>query len=119
MNNLDKAGIYIITNNINNKKYVGKAKRKIKYRWKDHCKNAIYLNLDTYLYRAIRKYGKENFTIEILDEEYTYGSNGYRVKNWREYKAQEIIIYNPTLVNTRMEPTITKNSFEVDDEVVF
>ena len=31
---------------------------------------------------------------EILDEEYTYGSNGYRVKNWREYKAQEIIIYN-------------------------
>lgn len=39
---------------------------------------------------------------EILDEEYTYGSNGYRVKNWREYKAQEIIIYNPTLVNTRM-----------------
>ena len=56
---------------------------------------------------------------EILDEEYIYGSNGYRVKNWREYKAQEIIIYNPTLVNTRMEPTITRNSFEEDDEVVF
>ena len=71
MNNLDKAGIYIITNNINNKKYVGKAKRKIKYRWKDHCKNAIYLNLDTYLYRAIRKYGIDNFTIELLDEEYS------------------------------------------------
>ena len=29
------------------------------------------MNLDTYLYRAIRKYGKENFTIEILDEEYS------------------------------------------------
>lgn len=71
MNNLDKAGIYIITNNINNKRYVGKAKRKIKYRWKDHCKNAIYLNLDTYLYRAIRKYGIDNFTIELLDEEYS------------------------------------------------
>ncbi len=56
---------------------------------------------------------------EILEEEYTYGSNVYRLENWREHKAQEIITYEPTLVNTQIRSFKTENSFEDDDEIIF
>jgi len=52
--------IYLITNKINNKQYIGKTSQSLDKRWYQHCKNAEY-GLDTYLYRAIRKYGVENF----------------------------------------------------------
>lgn len=45
-------GIYKITNNINNKCYIGQS-RNIEKRWRDHK----YSNLDYPLYRAFRKYG--------------------------------------------------------------
>ena len=61
--------IYKITNNINGKIYIGKTMRSIKQRWKEHlanikkeeCKNRP-------LYRAINKYGVENFSIEKIEE---------------------------------------------------
>jgi group I intron endonuclease len=57
--------IYLITNTVNGKRYIGKTSRTIEVRWYHHCKNAEY-GLDNYLYKAIRKYGKDNFTIEYL-----------------------------------------------------
>ena len=57
--------IYIITNKLNNKRYIGKTAKTIEERWYQHCKNAEY-GVDTYLYRAIRKYGSENFSVEFL-----------------------------------------------------
>jgi predicted RNA-binding Zn-ribbon protein involved in translation (DUF1610 family) len=63
-------GIYKITNKINNKCYVGQSDN-IKRRWKDHKKDAFWQNGDCYeypLYRAIRKYGVENFYFEVLEE---------------------------------------------------
>ena len=59
--------IYLVTNNVNGKRYIGKTTQAIEKRWYQHCKNAEYGN-DTYLYRAIRKYGKDNFTVEVLCE---------------------------------------------------
>lgn len=59
--------IYLITNTINCKRYIGKTTQSLEKRWYQHCKNAEY-GQDTYLYRAIRKYGKNNFTIENLCE---------------------------------------------------
>ena len=59
--------IYKITNIINDKIYIGKAKDYIK-RFKDHLYNA--LNGDEgcpALYNAIRKYGPENFTTKRID----------------------------------------------------
>lgn len=56
-------GIYKITNNINNKVYIGKSVN-ISKRWSQH-KNAT----DTSpLHKAIQKYGIENFQLEILEE---------------------------------------------------
>lgn len=63
------AYIYCITNNVNGKKYVGKTTSSIKRRFKEHlcdCENRKRENRP--LYSAMRKYGKENFTIEMLEE---------------------------------------------------
>lgn len=60
------AFIYKITNLINNKCYIGKTERTINERWHEHLKNRKKLNLP--LYKALNKYGIENFTIEILEE---------------------------------------------------
>lgn len=58
-------GIYKITNLINQKSYIGQS-IDIKRRWKDHRK-AIQTG-ENYLYRAIRKYGIENFSFEVIKE---------------------------------------------------
>lgn len=61
------AYIYKITNKINNKIYIGKTERSIEERWKEHCSHIkVYPNIP--LYRAISKYGKDNFSIEIIEE---------------------------------------------------
>ena len=65
--------IYKITNLINNKIYIGQTNITIEERFKQHIYNSFNhkQNKDEYDYpvhRAIRKYGKENFTIEILEE---------------------------------------------------
>ena len=64
-----KTGIYKITNNINNKCYIGRAIN-INRRWTVHKRRAIIPNkeYDKYLYRAFRKYGIENFSFEVLEE---------------------------------------------------
>ena len=56
-------GIYSIRNNLNNKIYIGQSVH-IERRWVEHClpssKSVISM--------AIKKYGKENFTFQILEE---------------------------------------------------
>lgn len=67
----NKIGIYAITNIKNNKKYVGKSTN-IQKRWYDHRSKALHpRKKDEYnklLYQDIRKFGLENFYIEILEE---------------------------------------------------
>lgn len=63
-------GIYKITNLINNKIYIGQSTN-IKKRWNDHKSSAFNDNSKVYdypLYRAIRKYGLDNFSFEIIEE---------------------------------------------------
>lgn len=60
------ACIYKITNTINNKVYIGETTRTINARWRQHKARAKDSQYTEYLYRAIRKYGIENFTIEEL-----------------------------------------------------
>ena len=58
--------IYKITNLINNKIYIGKTKKDIETRFKEHLQNAIN-NCQYNLSKAIRKYGIDNFNIEMID----------------------------------------------------
>lgn len=63
-------GIYKITNKVNGKCYIGQAVD-IERRWRKHksaYKNPQSPNYDYPLYRAMRKYGIENFTFETLEE---------------------------------------------------
>lgn len=63
-------GIYKITNILNGKVYIGQS-QDINRRWKEHRYRAFQSNAqqyEGYLYRAIRKYGIDNFTFEILEE---------------------------------------------------
>lgn len=58
--------IYKITNTINDKVYIGKTTRTIEERWKEHL-NSIK-DKDFKIYRAFRKYGVKNFSIESIEE---------------------------------------------------
>lgn len=59
-------GIYKITNTINNKSYIGQSIN-IASRWAEH-KRLSATKDQRIIYRAIRKYGLENFTFEVLEE---------------------------------------------------
>ena len=53
--------IYKITNKINGKAYIGQTTRSPKLRFKEHSRSSYPLG------NAIRKYGMDNFTLDILD----------------------------------------------------
>ena len=60
--------IYCYTNKLNNKKYVGQTKSTLKNRHRQHMYevNNDGHGHDYHLHNAIRKYGIENFSLEIL-----------------------------------------------------
>lgn len=61
--------IYKITNNVNQKIYIGKTSTSIEERWKNHCKDSKAETKEKRpLYSAIRKYGIECFSIEQIEE---------------------------------------------------
>lgn len=62
--------IYKITNQINNKIYIGKTSLpSIIDRWKEHVSDSKSRNKEKRpLYEAFKKYGIENFTIEEIEE---------------------------------------------------
>ena len=61
--------IYKITNDINNKVYIGKTAFSIEKRFKEHCKDAFRdRNEKRPLYMAMQKYGIEHFHIEQIEE---------------------------------------------------
>ena len=65
--------IYLINNLVNGKVYIGSSteSRGIYQRWKEHVKNSKYKEGYSYnypLYKAMRKYGIENFIYEVIED---------------------------------------------------
>lgn len=58
-------GIYKITNQCNGKIYIGQSKD-IEERWKEHKRKMWVRN--TLLYQAMREFGIDNFTFEVIEE---------------------------------------------------
>lgn len=71
--------IYKIENHINNKVYIGQTINTIQRRYNGTSLKAIYENMhNDHLRRAMRKYGLDNFSIEILIESDSIDElNGY------------------------------------------
>lgn len=59
--------IYIITNLLNNKQYIGLTKRGLNLRFNEHKRSSINGH-KTHLYNAMRKWGVDNFSIALLEE---------------------------------------------------
>ena len=60
-------GIYKIENLINGKKYIGQTIQRPSHRWAHHKCASGRKFVDTYIDRAIAKYGEENFKFEVID----------------------------------------------------
>lgn len=88
--------IYKITNIQNNKVYIGQSIRPIKERFKRHMSDGLNNILDTHLARAIRKYGKSNFTIEEIDKATTQEELNIKEQFWIRYYDSIDLGYNET-----------------------
>ena len=112
--------IYMITNEINGKIYIGQTRRSIETRWKEHLKSK-----DNYpIHVAMRKYGIENFTIKELEKcdnqfldqkeieyiEYydSYNSN----KGYNATKGGEGAIYEAALEWIRSHPQEVRENLD-------
>ena len=61
------SGIYLITNTINGMQYVGQSVD-MSQRWSQHKTTAKNIKETADLYQAMREYGIDNFTCEVLEE---------------------------------------------------
>ena len=87
--------IYKITNDINNKIYIGKTRLSIEKRWKEHLNDYNKRrNEKRPLYDAMNKYGIEHFHIEKIEET---NNPEEREKYWIEYYGSFKNGYNATI----------------------
>lgn len=86
--------IYKITNNVNNKVYIGQTvQTNAKMRWYSHCDYARK-GKKSYLYDSMRKYGIDQFHWEIIDQATTLEELNTKEQQWLEYYRSSGIVYN-------------------------
>lgn len=85
------AGIYKITNKINNKVYIGMTTKDIEVRWKQHLKVSKSKNDKNHrlIHKAILKYGVKNFTFDKL-----YETDVINLEHLKELEISYIEQYN-------------------------
>ena len=88
--------IYKITNKINGKSYIGQTIQNVKERFYQHCATKCsQAILNMVIHKAINKYGKSNFTIEVIEEVESTNLND-REKYWIRYYDSYNNGYNST-----------------------
>src|SRR5690625_3762383 len=75
--------VYKYTNKINGNLYIGITTRKIKTRHREHEKQDV--NDGTPFHNAIKKYGIENFDLDIIDRANNLEELKEKEKHWIEY----------------------------------
>lgn len=86
--------IYKITNDINNKVYIGKTEFDVQKRFQEHIKDSKKNSKNRPLYKAMNKYGVQHFSIEIIEE---CDNLEQREKYWIKYYDSYKNGYNATL----------------------
>ncbi len=74
--------VYVLTNTVNGMCYVGKTEKDPEKRWDSHIKAAERVRPKHYLHRAIRKYGVEKFTAEVVQRCRTAETLNAAEKRW-------------------------------------
>ena len=88
--------IYKITNKINGKSYIGQTIQNVKERFYQHCATKCSQEiLNMVIHKAINKYGKSNFTIEVIEEVESTNLND-RERYWIRYYDSYNNGYNST-----------------------
>lgn len=93
---MEKYELYKITNIITDKIYIGYTKIGILNRLHKHYLNASF-GIDTKFYRAIRKYGIENFKIQSIIDSYNHKEIQNLEKKWIEKLDTYKNGYNSTI----------------------
>ena len=88
--------IYKISNTQNDKVYIGQTIRPIEQRFHRHLNDALNNILDTHFARAIRKYGKNSFIIEKIDEAKIQEELNKKEQYWIKYYNSVKDGYNET-----------------------
>lgn len=88
--------IYKITNTINGKSYIGQTIQNVKERFYQHCATKCSRAVSNMaIHRAIKKYGKSNFTVEVIEEIDSANLND-RERYWIKYYNSYNNGYNST-----------------------
>lgn len=91
-----KGFIYKITNTINGKSYIGQTIQNVKERFYQHCATKCSKAVSNMaIHRAIKKYGKSNFTVEVIEEIDSTNLND-RERYWIRYYDSYNNGYNST-----------------------
>jgi hypothetical protein len=77
--------VYLITNKVNGKRYVGQTVQTLKERWSKHC-HVTHANEGMPIVKAIQKYGKESFEKKVLAK-----CNSIEEMNYRESYYIELL----------------------------
>ena len=110
--------IYKITNIQNHKVYIGQTTRPIKDRFNRHINDALNNILDTHFARAIRKYGKENFIIEEIDNANNQEELNQKEQYWIRYYDSTETGYNETDAIYKCGGNTYKNKTEEEMKVI-
>ena len=110
--------IYKITNIQNHKVYIGQTTRPIKDRFNRHINDALNNILDTHFARAIRKYGKENFIIEEIDNANNQEELNQKEQYWIRYYDSTETGYNETDAIYKCGGNTYKNKTEEEMKII-
>lgn len=110
--------IYKITNDVNNKVYIGQTIRLIQQRFNRHINDATNNIINTHFARAIRLYGVEHFSIEQIDSASSQEELNEKERYWISFYNSINDGYNETdAVHKRGGNTYMSKSPEDMDDI--
>lgn len=113
--------IYKIINDVNDKIYIGQTTKSLARRFYQHCYMSEYkenpITYHTQLSQAIRKYGKEHFSIEQIEEcplEFLDEREQYWINYYQSYQNG----YNATIGGKGNNLIKTESQIKFDEDVI-